>query len=266
MRTEFDSSNALKITTLFEDKGEQIELEQPVEMVGNIEDWLCDLLKKMQLTVKDHTAVAGSRIASQGPDCTQLRTFVDSTIAQLALLGIQFMWTTDTQTALEECARKKNAMKECNTRQIALLTELASWCLQDLGPKCNRKKIETLVTVHVHQRDETARMFALYRAKQISDAQDFEWLKQARFYWRSNVSDKHGDGACVISVCDVDFQYSFEYLGNPGRLVITPLTDRIYITATQASHLNLGCAPAGPAGTGKTETTKDLCVGCLRSF
>ena len=44
-------------------------------------------------------------------------------------------------------------MKECNARQNNLLLELSSWCLQDLGTKVNRKKIETLVTIHVHQKD-----------------------------------------------------------------------------------------------------------------
>ncbi len=86
----------------------------------------------------------------------------------------------------------------------------------------------------------------------IMEAREFEWESQLRFYWEQD-SD-----TLLVRQCTGSFGFGYEYMGLNGRLVITPLTDRIYLTITQALSMHLGGAPAGPAGTGKTETVKDL--------
>ncbi|CAF4641072.1 unnamed protein product, partial [Didymodactylos carnosus] len=86
----------------------------------------------------------------------------------------------------------------------------------------------------------------------ILDAREFEWESQLRFYWAKDTDD------LVIRQCTGAFGYGYEYMGLNGRLVITPLTDRIYLIITQALSMFLGGAPAGPASTAKTESDKDL--------
>jgi dynein heavy chain len=74
----------------------------------------------------------------------------------------------------------------------------------------------------------------------------------ARFYWDVDKDD------CLVQQVNASFDYGYEYMGVTSRLVITPLTDRCWMTITGALHIKLGASPAGPAGTGKTESVKVL--------
>ena len=177
-------------------------------------------------------------------------------IAQVVLLTTQLTWTARTEDSINRVAAGLSAaLAEYCGQQRAELAELIALVQRELGSN-DRRKVMSLITLETHSRDVNAKLLA----DGVRSSTDFAWAAQLRTKMRraARAPTADVDEDVWVLLCDAEFRYSFEYLGNAQRLVITPLTDRVYITATQACHLVLGCAPAGPAGTGKTETTKDL--------
>lgn len=147
---------------------------------------------------------------------------------------------------------------------MAQLAELITIINGKLTPN-ERKKLITLCTIDVHARDVVQRLID----ERVDSRSAFQWQSQLRYFQHTRTKEcqvgwhdallssagrkKMGGAASVsvslqVNICDAEVMYRYEYIGNCGCLCITPLTDRCYITLTQAQQLILGGAPAGPAG------------------
>ncbi|CDJ69901.1 hypothetical protein ENH_00076170 [Eimeria necatrix] len=174
--------------------------------------------------------------------------WVTEQLGMVACVGSCIWWTWRVEDAFERMGKgDKNALREEAAVQRQQVSSLIEVVRKPLEYKA-RKKVNTLIILDVHARDLVER----FVQNAVYSADSFDWESQLRFYWDISMDD------IEIRQCTGKFRYGYEYQGLNGHLVITPLTDRCIMTLTTALTFCLGGAPAGPAGTGKTETVKDL--------
>ena len=277
---EVDKKSIIKIKQIKspntpEDVQEVDMKNHPVKCDGKIEEWLCDLVANMKLSLRDLFELAyydvknfyGIQFDENNRD--SFKAFVQKYICQVVIFGLQLFGTKRLEEFIVRTSFEKGdsykkklvageidpSMKDFTT-MLGVLTEM---CRGDNKNKLDVVKLEALIIIHVHNLD-IYKYFVTDKdmARQIVTVNDYEWLKQTRVYWYDHYTSQRHIKTCLINITDVSFEYGYEFLGAKERMCITPLTDKCYITLAQAMGMQYGGAPAGPAGTGKTETVKDM--------
>jgi dynein heavy chain len=243
----------LKITHMKSGEGEVVPLSEVVDPEsnknkGNVEMWLNE--------VEAYHWESIQQLVKKGLQMypTMKRTdfaLSEEICAQVVLVVSQSFWTQEVEAAIAD-----GTLAEYNKNYYGHLEDIVELVKGKLT-KLNRKTLGALTVMDVHAYETVGTMIL----HGISHKDQFEWMSQLRYYYEKNEDPKTQKAlpekivACIVNA---RINYGYEYLGNSMRLVITPLTDRCYRTMMGAVDLLYGGAPEGPAGTGKTETVKDL--------
>eukprot|EP00736_Rhodelphis_marinus_P005351 Rmarinus@m.11280 len=232
------------------EEGEWLAFKEPVHLHGQSEKWLADVLEGLHGTVQQLVTEA---ITTYGEH--QLNDWILTHCTQAVLVAAAAWYTHEVSLAFDKLQQgNERAMREylrVRLTRIATLTRLLEGGqLSEL----EQQKVMNLLTFNIHARDVLEALIM----HQTERPDSFLWTGQLRVSWDEETN------LCAVEIADASFPYFYEYLGCRASLVITPLTDRVFVTLTQALKFNMGGMLLGPAGTGKTETTKELGRGLGR--
>ena len=228
------------IESLLSFEGEVLLLYNRVSLTASLELWLTELANEMKLTLQ-HSLFSSISNKSNYP------TIDDNTSCQVTSLTEFIDFTYKCEEAISTCG---------------LFILLENFEIQLKYYAENRFNPEENSVFRIIELKRKALILDIIHCLNIiryllndspcKSTFDWKWQKQIRYYFIENTKE------CNILMLDACFSYSFEYLGNPQRLVHTPLTDKCFLTLTQSMWMGMGGNPYGPAGTGKTESVKAL--------
>ena len=244
-----------QITHMISGEAEEVSLEHGVDVMndknkGNVEVWLNELEESMLKTIE-------ARILESHEDFgkkKRIEWIKSNWPGQVVHVVDYLYWTNEVTQALTD--HQENSLRNFLHKQDDDLRDVVELVRSDIS-KGLSLTLSGLIVTSVNNRDIVKQMVE----EDVNDVTDFKWLSMMRYYFQSTDKKKRNknvQSSIMVSMVTSSLGYGFEYLGNYSRLVITPLTERCFRTLMGAYEVQYGGAPEGPAGTGKTESVKDL--------
>ncbi|KAM4743047.1 cytoplasmic dynein 2 heavy chain 1 isoform 3-T4 [Anableps anableps] len=221
-------------------EGEVVQLRNIVHISSLVEVWLSELSVEMKETLK-HLLNECLSVGRKGE--------VDPSRypSQILCLAEQIQFTEDVERAIKDHNLHQLELELNSKLEHYTTVETISDDHPNTESSILQLKLKALILDIIHNISVVKQL----NQAGVTSTDDWAWKKQLRFYMET-------DKSCHIHMVDAQFSYTYEYQGNAAKLVHTPLTDKCYLTLTQAMKMGLGGNPYGPAGTGKTESVKAL--------
>ena len=226
-------------------EGEYVDFHAEFECRGDVETWFGGLVRHTHKSV-EKIIVAALKGVKDGS-----RTeFISKWPQQAVTMALQVVFTSEIGSCFDAMTEGyEHAMRDYGEKIQSGLDRLVESLAQKMEVNM-RSKVSAVVILEVHGRDLVDAMIV----ERLDNADVFQWQSQLRF----SLVPVDGAGRATAKMCDFSMDYGCEYVGSGKSLVITPLTDRCFITLTQALKMSLGGALIGNPGVGKTETVKGL--------
>ncbi|KAM3616882.1 uncharacterized protein V6R79_025341 [Siganus canaliculatus] len=221
-------------------EGEIVPLRNLIRISSLVEEWLSELSVEMKETLKHllYECMSAGRKGEVDPSRYP---------SQILCLAEQIQFTEDVERALKEQNLQQLELELAAKLEHYTTVDTSSYDSTNTESTVLQLKLKALILDIIHNISVVKQL----NQEGVTSPDAWAWKKQLRFYMGA-------DKCCLMHMVDAQFSYTYEYQGNAAKLVHTPLTDKCYLTLTQAMKMGLGGNPYGPAGTGKTESVKAL--------
>ncbi|XP_041355189.1 dynein gamma chain, flagellar outer arm-like isoform X3 [Gigantopelta aegis] len=233
--------------------GESLTLQDKVTLVDGVEVWLSKLRDSVGKTLHDMNI-------SVIQDCINgvpMDEFAAKYPAQVCRMGMLFFWTRECEVGITEVKYDRKALQMTLRKHITTTNKLSSvltkgaWkTIDDPMLPMHKNRLECMITQSLYLRDT----LDIIVTRKLREVTDFEWRRSIRCYLQPVEEEVEP----LIWILDTSYEYGNEFYGSNVGVAITPVSERCFLTMSQALSQCQGTCFIGPTNVGKTENIKGL--------